>query len=285
MTGLKKNLPASSCERRACIEPSHPRISVVRQCQLLGIARSSLYRTPVGETPENLSLMHLIDQTYTMYPFFGSRQMCRYLQTLGLAVNRKRIQRLMRLMRLEAIYPQPRLSQPDAEHRKYPYLLRDLAIVRPDQIWGTDITYLRLTDGFAYLVAYIDWYSRFVLSFEVSSTLDYQFCLSAFHAALQMGIAEIHNSDQGVQFTCRAYTDAVLQAGIQISMDGKGRALDNVFTERLWRTVKYENIYISDYRSPREASLGLKEYFRFYNYERPHSSLNGKTPSEIYGAK
>jgi putative transposase len=188
-------------------------------------------------------------------------------------------------MRLEAIYPQPRLSQPDTEHRKYPYLLRELAIVRPNQVWGTDITYLRLTEGFAYLVAHIDWYSRFVLSFEVSTTLDYQFCLSAFHAALQMGKAEIHNSDQGVQFTCSAYTNAVLQAGIQISMDGKGRALDNVFTERLWRTVKYENVYISDYRSPKEASLGLKDYFRFYNYVRPHSALNGKTPSEIYGAK
>ena len=212
--------------------------------------------------------------------------MNRYLlNTQGIQVNRKRMRRLMRLMRLEAIYPQPRLSLPDKEHRKYPYLLRDLAIKRPDQVWGTDITYLRLTGGFAYLVAFIDWYSRYVLSFEVSTALDYQFCLSAFQRALQSGKPEIHNSDQGVQFTCKDYTDAVLQEGIQLSMDGKGRALDNVFTERLWRTVKYENIYIRDYRSPKEASLGLKDYFNFYNYLRPHASLKGKTPSEIYGVK
>lgn len=226
--------------------------------------------------------MHLIDQEYTAHPFFGSRQMSLRLQQMGYSITRKRAQRLMRLMGLEAIYPKPRLSRPADGHRIYPYLLRNVAITRPDQVWSTDITYLRLAGGFAYLVAYIDWYSRFVLSYEVSTTLDHQFCLSALKTALCYGRAEIHNTDQGCQFTCSDFVDCVKNAGMQISMDGKGRALDNVFVERLWRTVKYEDVYLKDYGSPWDAASGLRDYFYFYNYERPHQSLGGRCPAKVY---
>ena len=229
--------------------------------------------------------MHLIDQEYTAHPFFGSRQMSLRLQQMGYPISRKRAQRLMRLMGLEAIYPKPRLSRPAEGHRIYPYLLRNVAITRPDQVWSTDITYLRLAGGFAYLVAYIDWYSRFVLSYEVSTTLDHQFCVSALKTALCYGRAEIHNTDQGCQFTCRDFLDCVEKAGMQISMDGKGRALDNVFVERLWRTVKYEDVYLKDYGSPRDVVLGLRDYFQFYNYERPHQSLGGRCPAEVYAER
>lgn len=229
--------------------------------------------------------MNLIDQTYTDYPFFGSRQMCLYLRALGYPVNRKRIRRLMQIMALEAIYPKRHLSQPNKEHRIYPYLLRNTVIIRPDQVWSTDITYLRLAGGFAYLAAYIDWFSRFVLSFEVSTTLDHQFCIAALKSALVFGTPEIHNTDQGSQFTCQDFIDVVLEAGTKISMDGKGRALDNVFVERLWRSVKYEDVYLKDYQSPREAAHGLRDYFHFYNHRRPHQSLNGKTPASVYQEK
>lgn len=197
-------------------------------------------------------------------------------------MNRKRMQRLMRIMGLEAIYPGPRLSKPGAGHRIYPYLLRGMAIERPDQVWSTDITYLRLHGGFAYLVALIDWFSRYVLAYEISTTLDHQFCTSALERALETGRPDIHNSDQGVQFTCSEYTEVLLKAGVRISMDGKGRALDNVFVERLWRTVKYEDVYLKDYQSPQDSALGLKEYFAFYNNERPHTALGGHTPAEVY---
>jgi putative transposase len=229
--------------------------------------------------------MNTIDQIYTDYPFFGSRQMCSYLCSHGYPTNRKRVQRLMQIMGLEAIYPKPHLSTPGKEHRIFPYLLRHIAIIRPDQVWSTDITYLPLIGGFAYLAAYIDWFSRFVLSFELSTTLDHQFCIAALKSALVYGRAEIHNTDQGSQFTCKAYTDVVVESGMKISMDGKGRALDNVFVERLWRTVKYEDIYLKEYPSPRDAAIGLRKYFQFYNYERPHSSLGGKTPADVYGNK
>jgi putative transposase len=284
-TGLKKNLNNSVNELRQWIEPKNRRISIFRQCRLLGISRATAYRPEHSETEENLLLMNFIDQIFTEYPFFGSRQMCLYLRSLGYPVNRKRIQRLMQIMGLEAIYPKRHMSQPDKEHRIFPYLLRNTAIVRPDQVWSTDITYLRLNDGFAYLVAYMDWFSRFVLSFEVSTTLDHQFCIAALESAMKYGKAEIHNTDQGSQFTCQAFIGMVQQAGMKISMDGKGRALDNVFVERLWRTVKYEDIYLKDYRAPREAAYGLKDYFRFYNYQRPHQSLGGKTPATVYLGK
>jgi len=234
---------------------------------------------------EDVALMRLVDEEYTAHPFFGSRQMCRMLRLRGLQINRKCVQRLMRLMGLEAIYPKRRLSQPAAGHRLFPYLLRGVSIVRPNQVWSTDITYLRLRDGFAYLVAYLDWYSRFVLSFEVSTTLDHLFCLSALRRALEHGKAEIHNSDQGAQFTCTPYIECVLASGMRASMDGRGRALDNVFVERLWRTVKYENVYLQDYQTPRDCILGLREYFTFYNHQRPHSSLQGRTPAQAYAGK
>ena len=227
--------------------------------------------------------MHWIDQEYTAHPFFGSRQLCATLRNLGVAVSRKRIQRLMHVMGLEAIYPKRSLSAAAPGHRIYPYLLRGVPIERPNQVWSTDITYLRLQGGFAYLVALIDWYSRFVLAYEVSTTLDHQFCLSALERAVAAyGHAEIHNSDQGAQFTCEAYIEKVLSAGMRVSMDGKGRALDNVFVERLWRTVKYEEIYPKDYQSPAQSACGLGGYFGFYNFERPHQSLGGRTPAEVY---
>ena len=206
------------------------------------------------------------------------------LNKAGFSVNRKRTQRLMAIMGLEAIYPRPKLSTPNREHKIYPYLLRSVPIERVNQVWGVDITYVPLRAGFAYLVAFVDWFSRFVLSFTVSTTLDHQFCLTALNEALQHGKPEISNSDQGSQFTCIPFISAVQQAGIKISMDGRGRALDNVFTERLWRSVKYEDIYLNDYHTPQETAQGLKKYFGFYNHERPHQSLGYKTPADIFYA-
>jgi putative transposase len=206
------------------------------------------------------------------------------LQRNGYIVNRKRIQRLMRIMGIEAIYPKPALSTRDTQHQVFPYLLRNMAIERVNQVWGVDITYLRLQGGFAYLVAFLDWFSRYVLSFAVSTTLDHQFCISAFTDALRCGRADICNSDQGSQFTAKPFIDCVKGAGVQISMDGRGRALDNVFTERLWRTVKYEDVYLNDYQSPRDALQGLYRYFKFYNHKRPHQALKYLTPAEVFYA-
>ena len=206
------------------------------------------------------------------------------LNQYGFSINRKRIQRLMAIMGLEAIYPKPNLSKANREHKIYPYLLRNVPIERVNQVWGVDITYLPLRAGFAYLVAFIDWFSRFVLSFSVSTTLDHQFCLTAFNEALLLGKAEISNSDQGSQFTCLPFVSAVQNADIRVSMDGRGRALDNVFTERLWRSVKYEDIYLNDYQTPRDSFFGLKKYFRFYNYKRPHQALGYRTPAEVFHA-
>jgi putative transposase len=266
------------------VDPAHRRLSVSTQCALLGLPRSTWYYRPVGMTDKEVSLMNLIDQEYTKHPFYGSRRMVAALGRAGVGVNRKRVERLMRLMGLWAIYPEPRLSLGRTPHRKYPYLLRGMPIEHPNQVWGTDITYLRLEAGFAYLVAFLDWYSRYVLSFEVSTTLDHQFCLDALDEALMIGRPDICNSDQGAQFTCDPYVQRLEQAKVRISMDGRGRALDNVFTERLWRTVKYEDVYIKAYRSPAEARTGLAEYFRFYNHERPHQSLSYRTPAEVYHA-
>jgi putative transposase len=228
--------------------------------------------------------MHKIDKLYTNYPFFGSRRMTAMLNRMGHVVNRKRVRRLLAIMGISAIYPMPHLSTPDKEHVKYPYLLRGVPIERLNQVWGVDITYLALRGGFAYLVAFIDWYSRYVLSFAVSTTLDHQFCIDAFNDALRFGSPEIVNSDQGVQFTCKVFVDAVLASKARVSMDGRGRALDNVFTERLWWSAKHENVYILDYHSPREAFVGLTKYFSFYNNIRPHQSLGYETPGAIYNA-
>jgi putative transposase len=239
----------------------------------------------MGENATNLSIMHAIDELYTQHPYYGSRRMTAMLTRNGFMVNRKRIQRLMQVMGIEAIYPKPHLSGPDRQHSIFPYLLRNMAIERVNQVRGVDITYLRLHAGFAYLVAFIDWFSRYVLSFSVSTTLDHHFCIAALNDALLIAKPEISNSDQGAQFTAKPFIARLQEAGIRISMDGRGRALDNVFTERLWWSVKYENVYPNDYHSPRDAVVGLISYFRFFNNERPHQSLEYRTPAEVFCGK
>jgi len=267
------------------VEPAHANLSVRRQCRLLGVARSGLYYEPQGESAENLAFMRLIDEVYTRWPFYGVRRMAAYLDRHGQAANVKRVRRLMRLMGLEAIYPKRRLSLPGEGHRRYPYLLRDVEIVRPDQVWSADITYVRLRAGFLYLVAILDWHSRYVLSWSLSTSLEGAFCLWTLQEALREGRRpEIFNTDQGVQFTAAAFTGALEAEGIAISMDGRGRCYDNIFLERLWRTVKYEEVYLKDYADPLEARRELRAYFRFYNEERPHQALDYRTPAEAYFA-
>ena len=269
------------------IETKHPGLSVVRQCELLGLPRSSYYQAAAAEAerPENLRLMRVIDETYLAYPFFGSRQMTRWLRRQGHRINRKRVRRLMRLMGLEAIYQKPNLSRANAAHRVYPYLLRHLVVDRPNQVWATDITYVPVQGGYAYLCAVIDWHSRCVLAWELSNTLDASFCVRAVHRAVAAhGAPEIFNTDQGCQFTSTEFTQPLLALGVKLSMDGKGRCLDNVFVERLWRSVKYEEIYLKSYRSLVDAHAHLDTYFHFYNERRPHSSLDDATPGEAYRA-
>lgn len=272
--------------KRTLIEPAHPALSVARQCALLGMARSSWYYTPHGESAENLELMRVLDELYTQTPFYGIRRMTAWLQRQGYAVNHKRVGRLLRLMGLEALYPKPRLSVPGgpgAASKRYPYLLRGRTITAANEVWSTDITSVRMPHGFLYLVAVLDWYSRYVLAWELSNTLDTSFCLAALETALAHGQPAIFNTDQGVQFTSAAYTSRLEQAGIQISWDGRGRALDNVFVERLWRSVKWEEVYLKDYQTVAEAVSGLDRYFRFYNHERPHQALGYQTPAQVYG--
>jgi putative transposase len=241
-----------------------------------------LYYQPLGENAENLMLMRLLDEQYMRTPFYGVIKMTDWLGKQGHPVNLKRVRRLLRLMGLEAIYAKPRLSDPAAGHRVYPYLLRGLAIEKPDVCWATDITYIRLRQGFVYLVAIMDWYSRYVLSWEVSINLEASFCVTALDWALKKAKPAIFNSDQGAQFTSQAFTSRLSDQGIAISMDGKGRALDNVFVERLWRTVKYEHVYLTDYLNVGDAIAGLRGYFRFYNRERSHQALGYQTPEVVY---
>lgn len=237
------------------------------------------------ESRENLALMRLLDEQYTRTPFYGARRMTYWLGQQGYGVNVKRVRRLLRQMGLEAIYPKPRLSQPGPGHRIYPYRLRGLRIDRPNQVWGSDITYIRLRQGFIYLVAILDWFSRYVLAWEVSVTLDSAFCLAALEWALKKGSPEIFNTDQGAQFTSLDFTKRLEESGITISMDGRGRAMDNIFVERLWRSVKYEEVYLKDYEEAAEAAKNLDCYFVFYNLERPHQSLGYQTPAAIYSGK
>jgi len=258
-------------------------LSVSQQCELLGLNRSSYYYEPAKETAENLALMALIDREYTAHPFYGSRSMTTWLRRQGREVNRKRVQRLMRLMGLEAIYPKPNLSAGGAGHKVYPYLLRQVAIERVNQVWSTDITYIPLPNGFMYLAAVIDWFSRYVLSWRLSNTLDVEFCIEALEEALSHGCPEVFNTDQGVQFTSTAFTSRLEAAGAKVSMDGKGRCLDNVFVERLWRTVKYEEVYLWRHETVPALQAGLTRYFPFYNHERCHQSLENRTPAEVYG--
>ena len=253
-----------------------------RQCELLGLNRSSLYYEPAPETAENLRLMRLLDAQYTACPFYGSRRLTAWLVSQGEVVNRKRVQRLLRVMGLEAIYPKPKLSAAGRGHRVYPYLLRGVSVARADQVWSTDITYVPMARGFMYLAAVIDWYSRFVMAWRLSNTLEGTFCLEMLDEALERGRPEVFNTDQGSQFTAEAFTGRLERAGVAVSMDGRGRCLDNVFVERLWRAVKYEDVYLRGYETVPELGSGLGRYFAFYNEERVHQALDYRTPAEVY---
>lgn len=283
MIGLKKNLDLSIDRKREMIEIHNTKLSIKKQCELLQIPRSTFYYKAQEVSEFTLKLLKLLDEQYTKTPFYGTRRMTKWLNRQGYHVNRKRIQRLMRMLGLQAVYPKPNLSKPGKGHKIYPYLLSGAVINKRNQVWSADITYIRLRNGFIYLVAIIDWFSRYVLSWEVSISLESDFCVRALENALsEYGKPIIFNTDQGVQFTCKAYTKILKENEIQISMDGKGRALDNVFVERLWRTVKYEEVYIKDYESVVEATNELCKYFDFYNNERLHQSLEYKTPKEVY---
>jgi len=268
--------------RREMADRQHPALSTVRQCALLGISRSSVYYRPRATSLEDLAVMKLIDQQYLATPFYGSRRMTVWLQRQGRPMSRKRVQRLMRTMGLRAIFRRPRTSQPAAGHKVYLYLLGGMEITRPNQVWAADITYIPMARGFLYLVAIMDWYSRYVLSWRLSNTLDADFCVEALEEALSQGKPEIFNTDQGSQFTGEAFTGLLKQHGIRISMDGKGRYSDNIFVERLWRTVKYEEVYLKAYSNGREAEAGLNAYFHFYNAQRPHQALGYRTPAAVF---
>ena len=264
------------------VDRGHPSLSVVRQCTLLSISRSGLYYQHVGTSEDDLTLIKLIDRQYLATPFYGARKIAAWLKSQGQQVNRKRIRRLMRLMGLRAIYRRPRTSTPAPGHKICPYLLSGMKITLPNQVWATDITYIPMARGFLYLVAIIDVYSRYVLSWRLSNTLDADFCIEALEDALRKGRPEIFNTDQGSQFTCEAFTGLLKQHGVRISMDGKGSYNDNLFIERLWRSVKYEEVYLKAYQDGRDARLGLGNYFRFYNSERPHQALGYRTPAEVF---
>lgn len=265
------------------IDMRHPRLSVLRQCDLIGLPRSSLYYRAQGEDACNQQLMRLIDLQYTSHPYFGVRRMTAVLKRDGHRVNEKRVRRLMRVMGLETIYPKPRLSLKNQGDSVYPYLLKNLLIDRTDQVWATDITYVPLSRGWVYLVAVMDWFSRYVLSWELSITLEGSFCVEALKRALGLGVPEIFNSDQGSQFTSESFTSVLKDAGVRISMDGAGRAYDNIFVERLWRSLKHEEVYLRDYGLVTDARRGIGEWFEFYNHRRPHQALDYRTPAEVYG--
>ncbi len=268
------------------VEFQNPDISIVRQCKLLKISRTSVYYTPKGETPENLKLMRLMDEQYLKTPTHGSRSMVTFLKKLGYDKNRKRIQRLMRLMGLEAIYPKRKTSKPNPANKVYPYLLRKLCIDHPNQVWAADISYLPMEKGFMYLVAIMDWYSRKVLSWRISNTMDSDFCVTALKEAIHnYGCPEIFNTDQGSQFTREVFTDVLKTNDIRISMDGRGRFQDNIFIERLWWTLKYHYFYLRTFGNGSELRKGLRTWFQYYNQERFHQSLDDWTPDEIYFMK
>jgi putative transposase len=264
------------------VDRKHPSLSILSQCELLGISRSGIYYKPVGIAEEDLSLMKLMDRQYLATPFYGARKMSVWLKSQGRIVNRKHIRRLMQIMGLKAIYRRPRTSKPAPGSKIYPYLLNGLKITRPNQVWAVDITYVPMARGFLYLVVIMDWYSRYVLSWRLSNTLDADFCVDALQEALRKGRPEIFNSDQGAQFTSEEFTGLLEQHGIRISMDGKGSYNDNLFIERLWRTVKYEEVYLKAYQDGREARTGIGQYFRFYNNDRFHQALGYRTPAQVF---
>ena len=265
------------------VDRRRPSLSVVRQCKLLDISHSGLYYQPVGVSDEDLNLMKLIDHQYMATPFYGARKMVAWLKSECHIVNRKRVRRLMQLMGLQAIYRRPRTSKPAPCNKIYPYLLKGMEITRPNQVWCADITYIPMARGFLYLVVIMDWYSRYVLSWRLSNTLDADFCVEALKEALQKGLPDIFNTDQGAQFTSEEFTGVLERHGVKISMDGRGSYSDNLFIERLWRTVKYEEVYLKSYRDGKEARAGIGEYFRFYNTKRPHQALGYQTPAAVYG--
>lgn len=272
------------------IEPVNTQLSLQKQCELIGLSRASYYRhcetsEACQGSDEELAMMRLIDEEFTKHPFLGSRKMRDTLRLEGHKVNRKRVQRLMRKMGLQSVAPKPNTSLANKAHKVYPYLLRNVDITHVNHVWSTDITYIRLPHGFVYLVAVMDWYSRQVLSWEVSNTMDSDFCVNALERACRLyGKPLIFNTDQGSQFTSEAFTSVLKKQGIQISMDGKGRATDNIFIERLWRSVKYEEVYLNEYSSVKELKQKLGQYFHYYNHKRPHQSLDGQTPSSVYNA-
>ena len=265
------------------ITPRHPTLSARRQCQLLGLDRSGLYYEPVPESAENLALMSLLDRRYTDHPEEGVRRICLHLRDLGIAANPKRVRRLLRQMGLEAFYPKPRLSIADPAAGRYPYLLKGLETKRPDQVWCADITYIGLPEGFGYLVAIMDWFSRYVIAWEVSNTMESGFCVSALERALATGrTPHIHNTDQGSQFTSAPWLGMLESRGIRVSLDGRGRAFDNIFIERLWRTVKWEHVFLREHRNLEELRAGLAAFFDYYNFKRWHSSLENQPPAAVY---
>jgi putative transposase len=267
------------------LEPEDSEISLATQVDLLGISRASVYYQPAGPSEREVAIKHQIDKIYTDYPFYGSRKITVVLNQAGVAVTRPTVQRYMRAMGIAGICPGPNLSKRNLEHRIYPYLMRNVSAQYPNHIWGVDITYIRMRGGWMYLIAILDWHSRFVVAWEVDQTLAMPFVMSAVEQALGNAVPVIWNSDQGSHFTSQQYLDRLLAAGTQISMDSRGRAMDNIFTERLWRSVKYEEVYLHDYSNPREARQGLARYFNFYNFERPHQSLNYQTPAQVYAAQ
>ncbi|RAK25966.1 putative transposase [Falsochrobactrum ovis] len=269
--------------RRMMIDPDHERLSIRRQCELVSISRASFYRQPAGESPENLELMRIIDEAFMEMPWYGSRQMARHLRRQGWCVGRKRVRRLMRKIGLSPIYQAPKTSEPHPQHRIYPYLLRHLAIERPNQVWCADVTYIPMRRGFLYLVAIMDWFSRKVLSWRLSNTMEADFCVAALEEAIaRHGRPDIFNTDQGSQFTSFAFTTTLKDAGIRISMDGRGRWMDNVFIERLWRSLKYECVFLNAFETGSEARAGIGSWIDYYNRRRPHSTFGGRTPDEVY---
>jgi putative transposase len=269
-------------EAKTWIDFDNPALSVREQCQLLGIHRSNVYYAPVPESEQNLRLMRLMDEEHMRRPCRGSRQMVDFLQDEGIVTNRKRIQRLMRRMGIEGISPKRRTTLRAEGHQVYPYLLRNLEIERPDQVWCSDITYIPMQKGFMYLVAVMDWYSRYVISWRLSNSMDVDFCVEALEEAFSQGTPEIFNTDQGAQYTSREFTQALKARGVAISMDGKGRAIDNVMIERLWRTLKYEEVYLKEYRTGTDCYQGLAAYMNYYDNQRRHQSLNRRTPWDVY---
>lgn len=267
------------------IEQGNKEISVQRQCELMGLSRASLYYKSRRDGGFDAEVMRVLDEEYTKTPFYGVRRMVVRLQERGYEVGDKRVRRLLRSMGLMAVYPKKRLSLPNAKHKKYPYLLRGVTVSRPNQVWSMDITYVRLRKGFAYLVAIMDWHSRYVIAWELSLSLESDFCVEALRRALAEGNPEVFNSDQGSQFTSEDFTGILLGAGIRVSMDGRGRVYDNIFVERLWRSVKYEEVYLKDYEGVRDARESLGQYFEFYNHERPHQALGYRTPREVHSGE